>query len=53
MKDWMLDKYLTFLEHERMQGYAEYLGAKIVNCTRNSLIDAYPRLVKIEKQKQQ
>ena len=51
MKDWMLDKYLTFLEHERMQKYAEYLGAKIINCTRNSLIDAYPRLVMIEKQK--
>lgn len=51
MKDWMLDKYLTFLEHERMQGYAEYLGAKIINCTKNSLIDAYPRLIAIEKLK--
>lgn len=51
MKDWMLDKYLTFLEHERMQGYAEYLGAKIINCTKNSLIDAYLRIAQIEKQK--
>lgn len=48
MTDWMLDKYLTFLEHERMQGYAEYLGARIINCTKNSLIDAYPRLSKIQ-----
>ena len=49
IKDWMYDKYLTFREHELMQGYAEYLGATIINCTRNSLIDAYPRLSKIKK----
>lgn len=44
IKDWLYDKYLTFLEHERMRGYADYLGATIVNCTKNSLIDAYDRL---------
>lgn len=43
-KDWLYDKYLTFLEHERMRGYADYLGATIVNCTKKSLIDAYERL---------
>lgn len=49
IKDWLYDKYLTFLEHERMCGYADYLGATIVNCTENSLIDAYIRLSQIKK----
>lgn len=49
IKDWLYDKYLTFLEHERMRGYADYLGATIVNCTKNSLIDAYTRLSQIKK----
>lgn len=49
IKDWLYDKYLTFLEHERMCGYANYLGATIVNCTENSLIDAYIRLSQIKK----
>ena len=43
-KDWLYEKYLTFLEHERMRGYADYLGATIMNCTKRSLIDAYERL---------
>ena len=41
LSDWIRDKYLTFLEHERMQEYAEYIGAKIINCTKKSMIDAY------------
>lgn len=49
IKDWLYDKYLTFLEHERMRKYADYLGVTIVNCTKNSLIDAYIRLSQIEK----
>ena len=49
LSDWLRDKYLTFLEHERMQEYAEYVGAKIINCTEKSLIDAYPRLSQFEK----
>lgn len=49
IKDWLYDKYLTFLEHERMCGYADFLGATIVNCTENSLIDAYPRLSQLKK----
>lgn len=49
IKDWLYNKYLTFLEHERMRAYADYLGATIVNCTKNSLIDAYIRLSQIEK----
>lgn len=40
---WLMDKYLTFKEHENMRGYADYLGAKIINCTKCSLIDAYVR----------
>ena len=49
MKDFVYDKYLTFLEHEKMRGYADYLGARIVNCTKDSWIDAYVRLAQLEK----
>lgn len=49
IKDWLYDKYLTFLEHERMREYADFLNATIVNCTKNSLIDAYTRLSQIKK----
>lgn len=44
MAEWIMDKYLTFKEHENLRGYADYLEAKVVNCTRCSLIDAYERL---------
>lgn len=44
LSDWIRDKYLTFLEHERMQEYAKSIDAEIINCTEKSLIDAYPRL---------
>lgn len=47
---WLMDKYLTFREHEILRGYADYLGAQIINCTKSSLIDAYVRLSQIEKQ---
>ncbi len=50
MCEWLMDKYLTFKEHERIRGYADYLGAQIVNCTKGSLIDAYVRLSQIEKE---
>ena len=50
MHDWVYDKYLTFLEHHKMQKYAEFLGTRIVNCTKDSLIDAYPRLSKLKKE---
>ena len=50
MCEWLMDKYLTFKEHERIRGYADYLGAQIVNCTKGSLIDAYIRLSQIEKE---
>lgn len=49
IKDWLYDKYLTFLEHERMRKYANYLDATIINCTKNSLIDAYVRLSQTKK----
>ena len=49
MKDFVYNKYLTFLEHENMRGYAEYLDARIVNCTKNSWIDAYVRLAQLEE----
>lgn len=51
--DFVYDKYLTFKEHELMQAYSEYLGAQIINCTKCSMIDAYPRLVQIKKENKQ
>lgn len=50
--EWMMDKYLTFKEHENMRGYADYLGAQIINCTKCSLIDAYVRESQLKKNKQ-
>lgn len=50
MKDFIYDKYLTFVEHEVMRGYADYLGAQIINCTKDSWIDAYVRKSQIYKQ---
>ncbi len=49
MAGWLMDKYLTFKEHENMRGYADYLGARIINCTKGSLIDAYERIEQINK----
>lgn len=48
MKDFVYDKYLTFVEHEVMRGYANYLGAQIINCTRDSWIDAYVRKAQLD-----
>lgn len=50
MKDFVYDKYLTFKEHDNIRGYADYLGAEIINCTRCSCIDSYIRLTQIEKE---
>lgn len=50
ISEWLMDKYLTFKEHENMRGYADYLGARIVNCTKGSLIDAYVRMAQLEKE---
>ena len=50
VKDFVYDKYLTFLEHEVMRGYADYLGAQIINCTKDSWIDAYVRKAQLDKQ---
>ena len=47
--EFIYDKYLTFVEHDVMRHYADYLGAEIINCTKCSLIDSYVRLSMIEK----
>lgn len=49
MKDFVYDKYLTFLEHDNVQAYANYLRASIVNCTKCSLVDSYNRVCMISK----
>lgn len=51
LTEFLYDKYLTFAEHMRMRDYADYLGARIINCTKVSLIDAYERLSTIEEEK--
>lgn len=40
----LLEMYSIFEGHWVMADYANYVGAKILNCTEGSLIDAYPRL---------
>lgn len=49
MKDFIYDKYLTFLEYDNIEAYAQYLGAKIINCTEKSMIDSFTRLAQIKK----
>lgn len=51
MADFVYDKYLTFIEHDNIRGYADYLGAEIINCTRCSCIDSYTRLTQIKNKK--
>lgn len=53
VSEFIYDKYLTFVEHEVMRGYADYLGAQIINCTKDSWIDAYVRTTQLEKQSEQ
>ena len=43
MAEFLLEKYDIFSGHEIMSAYAKYMDARVVNCTKNSLIDAYPR----------
>lgn len=50
VSEFVYDKYLTFVEHQVMRGYADYLGAQIINCTKGSWIDAYVRKAQIDKQ---
>ena len=47
--EFIYDKYLTFIEHDVMRNYADYMGVDIINCTRHSMIDSYTRLAQIEK----
>ena len=47
--EFIYDKYLTFVEHDVLRSYADYLAAKIINCTKCSLIDSYIRLSQTEE----
>ena len=49
ISDLLKENYLSFKEHEVLRAYADFLGSEIINCTRNSLIDAYTRRAQIEK----
>lgn len=49
--EFIYDKYLTFKEHDVARGYADYLGAEIINCTRKSMIDSYIRIAQIDNKK--
>lgn len=48
VSSFVYDKYLTFKEHDNIRGYADYLGAEIINCTECSSIDSYVRLSQVE-----
>lgn len=48
ISEFIYDKYLTFKEHDIMRCYADYLGARIINCTQCSLIDSYERLAQVK-----
>lgn len=49
VSNFVYDKYLTFKEHDNIRGYADYLGAEIINCTKCSCIDSYVRLTQLEE----
>ncbi len=45
---WRVHEYLgfcynQFVNHELLRQYADYLGAKVINCTKGSMIDCYER----------
>lgn len=45
---WRVHEYLGFCtamfrSHDMLRQYADYLGARIINCTPNSMIDSYER----------
>ena len=45
---WRVHEYLGFCQamfanHELLRQFADYLGARIINCTPNSMIDSYER----------
>ncbi|GHU76613.1 hypothetical protein FACS189461_4380 [Spirochaetia bacterium] len=43
ISEYLQDKAGLFHGHEILQEFADYCGANIYNCTKNSLIDAYER----------
>lgn len=43
MSEFLYEKYEIFKGHGVMSRYADYMGANILNCTKCSLIDTYPR----------
>lgn len=44
MPYFLYEMFCVFRGHWIMAEYANYMGAKVLNCTEGSLIDAYPRL---------
>lgn len=47
---WKVCEYLAFCHgqfysHELLRKFADYLGARVINCTPNSMIDCYERIV--------
>lgn len=48
ISEFIYDKYLTFVEHDVMRKYADYLGAQIINCTQCSCIDSYIRISQLD-----
>lgn len=44
MQDFLMEKLDVFTGHVVMKKFSEYMGCKIVNCTKNSLVDTYQRM---------
>lgn len=44
MASYIYEKYDIFKGHKIMAAYAKSVNCNVLNCTKNSLIDAYPRL---------
>lgn len=43
VSEFMSSQHRLFLSHEKIAQYAQFKGVKVINLTKNSLIDAYER----------
>ena len=41
--EFMFILYIMFQSHDLLRQFADYLGARVINCTPGSMIDSYER----------
>lgn len=46
ISEYLMAMHLTFRGHDELAAYSRFLRVRIVNCTKDSMIDAYERAVK-------